>query len=517
MTNVSKNMLFAFLVAVSATVLSLGAFATTVHADDYGFGVDGGGYSDFSSYGGGYSDFSSYGGGYDDYSTYGGGYSDFSSYGGGYDDYSTYGGGYSDFSSYGGGYNDFSSYGGGYSDFSQYSDSYNPGYIATDSYNPGYYETDSYNPGYYATDSYNPGYYATDSYNPGYYATDSYVAEYMDSYAAGNPILGGFSGGSFGGGSSFGGGGFSMPKFGSTGGCTTCHTQTYTPPRTTPGCTNCNPPRPNPTCTTCGGSNVTNTNINTNTNTWIDNSIVDNSINGSFNTNISNSGNTSITTVTPVPVQPIIQYQQQIAAPYCVITLQNAGAYTAQATLVWSSSNAQSAYITSIGNVAPNGTRVVTGFANQTYSLTVTGQGGSYTCHTQYTPTYVPPAPITPSVSLTQIPYTGLALGPVAQALYWLSLFSVAAAGAYLLVYFKGGALAAVGASMNRRQNHFVVSEQETEEVSAPEVTVEEVEEVAAPAASLNFLPTMASGQTRDIMSVIRSIDGAPRIVINRA
>ncbi len=492
-------MLFAFLVAVSATVLSLGAFATTVHAADFdGGSFDGGGWYDAGSFGGG--------GFYDAGSYSGSDWYDAGSYNnGGFYDAGSYSGDFYDAGSQNSGWYDAGSPNGGWYDAST-------GYWETDSYNPGYYEKDSYNPGYYETDSYNPGYYETDSYNPGTYQTDSYVSSYMDQYAAGNPIM---SGGSYGGGSYGGGyttgGGYSMPSI-STGGCTTCHSQSYPKPVPTPVCTTCNHPVPTPTCTTCGGSSVTNTNM------WIDNSIIDNSINGSFNTTIKDSYNTTM--LTPVvPQQPIVYTQP---APYCVITLQNAGAYTAQATLVWSSTNAQSAYITQVGSVAPNGTRVVTGFANQMYSLTVTGQGGTYTCNTQpYTPTYIPQAPITPSVSLTQIPYTGLALSPMAQAMYWLALLSVAAAGGYLLVYYKGGALALAGA-MNRltaqagRQNHFVVSEQETEEVITPEAV--ETEEVAAPTVdAMSFLPAMQEMKTRDVMSVMHSEDGTPRLVIARA
>jgi hypothetical protein len=249
---------------------------------------------------------------------------------------------------------------------------------------------------------------------------------------------------------------------------------------------------------------------------YTDNSYTDNSINGSFNTSINNSGNTHITTAAPViPQQQIVYtYQQQIAAPYCVINLTNGGAYSATATLVWSSSNATSAYISQIGSVAPNGTRVVTGFANQSYSLTVTGQGGTYTCVSQpFTPTYVPPAPIYPSVSLSQIPYTGLALSPLAQAMYWLALLSVAAAGGYLLVYFKGSALAFAG--MTRRQNHFVASEMDAEEVEAPAAV--EAEEATTPVANAFSLPTMSETKTQDSMHVIRNAFGVPQIVINRA
>ncbi len=403
-------------------------------------------------------------------------------------------------------------------------------YMTASPYGEDYYMTASpYGEDYYMTASpYGDDYYMTASpYGDDYYMTASpegytdytyttYADDYFQSqgfgsgYTTGGGSMGGgsFGGGSFGGGST--GGGYRMPSFGSTGGCLTCHSQSYPTPRPTPQ------PRPTPTpaCTTCGGSNVTNINTNTNTNTFIDNSI-----NDSFNTTVVGDNNVvgggyqgvAIATLGQVVAQPIIQYQAQ--APYCVITLTNAGQYSAQATLVWSSSNASSAYIMTLGAVAPNGQRHVTGYANQTYSMTVTGQGGTYTCHTQpFTPTYV--QPINPSVSLDQIPYTGLALSPIAQAIYWLSLFSVAAAGAYLLVYFKGGTLALAGFA-TRRSNHFVVSEQEAAEITTP--IVEEAEEVTTPVASTFSLPSLAETKTRDAMQMIRNAAGIPQIVISRA
>ncbi len=583
MTNVSKNLLFAFSVFVSATVLSLGAFATTVQAsEDWGYSdFGGGGWSDYSSYDGGYSDYSSYDSGYSDYSSYDSwgdtGYdswSDYSSYDSGYNDTNSYDSGWSDYSSYDSGWYDTNSYDSGWNDTSSYDsgwtdmDSYNPGFYETDSYNPGFYETDSYNPGFYETDSYNPGFYETDSYNPGFYETESYnPGSYQnESYNPGFTTGGGYTtgGGSQQGGGYTTGGGYQMqmprptpptPTPGCTSncyprptpptpGCTsncypqphpTCPTNTtgtypncrtiptpvptcpqnttgtYPNCRTIPTCTtNC---YPQPTCTTCGGHT---TNTNTNVNTIIDNSIIDNSINGSFNTNISNSGNVT-TLYQAVPQQPVI-YQQPIA-PYCVITLANAGAYAAQATLVWSSSNAQSAYITSVGAVAVNGTRPITGYSNQVYSLTVTGQGGTYTCSTQaYTPGYVPPTITNPTVSLTQIPYTGLDLGPVGEAMYWLSIAAVAAAGAYLVVYHKGGALAFATTALtaSRSRNHFVVSEEEAEEISTPVVEIEE--EVATPVVStFNFLPAFNASKTTDTMAMELSSDGTPRLVISRA
>ncbi len=499
-----------------ALVLSVGAFASVAHAQEWGdsYSYDGGGFGDSYSYDGG----SGWG---DSYSYDGGsGWGDSYSYDGGNawgDSYST-DGGYGDLYSYDGsnsGGNLYSYDGGG----NLYSYDGGGNLYTADGGN--LYTYDGGN--LYTLDNGGNLYTAEDQ--NGYYV-DEYMDEYAQEYAqqnGGSYGGGSFGGGSFGGGSSMGG--FSIPSFGSTGGCTSCHSQTPIP---TPTCTrNCYPTPapvcpagttgtypnchtiPVPTCTTCGGSNTTN--INTNTNTY-----VDNSINGSFNTNISNSGNTTI--LAPVVPQQQVVYQQN-AAPYCVISLTNAGSYNAQATLVWSSSNATSAYISQVGSVAPNGQRYVTGYANQTYSLTVSGQGGTYTCQTQpFTPTYVPQAPITPSVSLTQIPYTGLALSPFAAAMYWLSLLSVAAAGGYLLVYYKGGALAFAGASLSRRQNHFVVSEQEAEEIEAPVTTEVVEEEVATPIANvLNFLPAMAESKTRDAMQMIRNANGMPQIVINRA
>lgn len=72
-----------------------------------------------------------------------------------------------------------------------------------------------------------------------------------------------------------------------------------------------------------------------------------------------------------------------------------------------------------------------------------------------YSPTWVPPTTASytprwttpvrssyPYVALSQIPYTGFDYGPVGNALYWLALVLFAALGAYLIVFYKGGALA---------------------------------------------------------------------------
>ncbi len=73
------------------------------------------------------------------------------------------------------------------------------------------------------------------------------------------------------------------------------------------------------------------------------------------------------------------------------------------------------------------------------------------------TTTYVPPiVRANPQyVALSQIPYTGFDLGPVGNAIYWMSLLGVSAAGAYLLIYYKGGALLFVGSLLKGSNNDF--------------------------------------------------------------
>ena len=69
---------------------------------------------------------------------------------------------------------------------------------------------------------------------------------------------------------------------------------------------------------------------------------------------------------------------------------------------------------------------------------------------TYYTPTYTYPNnnytyPMNtsyPTVSLTQIPYTGFDLGTAGDIAYWLSIIAVAISAAYLLMYYQGGTYA---------------------------------------------------------------------------
>jgi hypothetical protein len=360
------------------------------------------------------------------------------------------------------------------------------GYFGSGTIQDGYFGSGTIQDGYFGGGTVQDGYRGAGTVQDGYLGTPTYNAScgcYETSYGAS-------SGGSFGGGF---GGGFKMPSFG---GMSIVPPSYPTPPRPTPTphYPQPTPPRPTPT-TPSTPININNVNTNTNTNTNV---------------------NTNVTTVTPVTPGPIVQYvypySQQYPtyyptqAPYCVITASNQYNYgNGMISLTWSSSGATSAYITpGLGQVAPNGSTTLYGYNNTVYTMTVSGPNGSYTCHTQ---SYVNPiTPVSPYVSLTQIPYTGLALGPIGNALYWMGLISVAVAGAYLLVYYKGGMLALAGqtlsASMARRSQ-----EEEATPVEAPHQ-----EKVAA----LAHLPVQET-TTRDAMKIVRSEDGTPRLVISRA
>lgn len=139
------------------------------------------------------------------------------------------------------------------------------------------------------------------------------------------------------------------------------------------------------------------------------------------------------------------------SAPYCTISITNQYGYgygygSGQATLTWYSTGATSAFINPyVGTVPTSGSRTVT--ANQMYTMTVWGPGGSATCQTQAQymtpPPYSPGSPVyaptysAPYVSLAQMPYTGFGdlLGSAAA---WFAIVVAALGGAYVLIRFKG-------------------------------------------------------------------------------
>ncbi|OGG82872.1 hypothetical protein A3A42_00920 [Candidatus Kaiserbacteria bacterium RIFCSPLOWO2_01_FULL_55_25] len=238
--------------------------------------------------------------------------------------------------------------------------------------------------------------------------------------------------------------------------------------------------------------------------------------------------NTNVAPVSQATPQHIVQYVSQPSyptyypvyqptynypvyntqLPYCTITATTG--YNGLVTLYWSSSYATSGFISpSVGSVAPNGSTSLYNYGNGVYTMTVSGQGGSNTCRTSY----VQPVVQTPTVSLTQIPYTGFDFGPVGNAMYWVSMFAFAAAGAYLLVYFRGGAFALVGSTLGnlRRKPEMTVAPAHVA-VAAPVAAV-----APKPVASFENLPTMESSSTKDAMSISRAANGAPQLIVTRS
>lgn len=149
--------------------------------------------------------------------------------------------------------------------------------------------------------------------------------------------------------------------------------------------------------------------------------------------------------------------------------------YDNSVTVTWWSSGATNAYLTGFGSVALSGSQTVSGYQQSTYTLTVSGPGGSTSCSAtspfydagtnhQYSykhgvnylssPTFAYPvysypysagvvyteAP-TNYVTLTQVPYTGFDFGTFGNSLYWLAMILVAMMGAYFIVYSHAGLL----------------------------------------------------------------------------
>ena len=274
-----------------------------------------------------------------------------------------------------------------------------------------------------------------------------------------------------------------------------------------------------------------NTNVNTNTNN-------DTSVN--TNTNVASVGDI-INNVAPIinvnagPSHRPVDYE--FPRPVCTMFASNNYGPT---TLTWTSHNATTAFISpGVGNVAVNGAVTVYPQGYTTYTLTVTGPGGSATCQAvaNYAPGYTvtPPAPHAPApyVALSQIPYTGFDYGPVGNAMYWGALLSFAAAAGYLIVYGLPAMglpkLALVGAFAGGRFGQRGKNEYNTAEVAevfkqnlvtSTEVTPESEPHVEeAPAVNTYSLPVATSshaGVTSDAMIIDRSATGAPRIVIAR-
>lgn len=250
-------------------------------------------------------------------------------------------------------------------------------------------------------------------------------------------------------------------------------------------------------------SNITNTTV-TNTN-------IDNSINDSFNNYNSN----NVAYVAPATPQYPVVYSSP--APYCTIHQAQASGYGVNSVyLSWSSTNANSAYLSNVGSVNVNGSTTVWNSGNTVYTLTVYGNGGSATCQTTvsaYTPA--------PYVSLTQIPYTGFDLGTFGNAMYWAGLLVFALGAGYLAVYYVP-ALAFAGVRSERKYAPVVapMAPVMLKKEAATSPSADGVQPiVAAIRLSASQSQTRQAGKagTTDAMAIVASKDGSmPKIVISR-
>ena len=148
-----------------------------------------------------------------------------------------------------------------------------------------------------------------------------------------------------------------------------------------------------------------------------------------------------------------------------------------------------------------------------TYPQNYNYQAYNYPSYTPvYTPTYVAPSP---SISLSQIPYTGFDFGPVGNAMYYLSLLAFAAAGAYLLVYYSGNAMSFATAGFRTISKSRIVNAP----AKLVQATAKQIEKaVEAPVLSPIQNLAVAEHGTTDSMVLTHSKDGsAPRIVITRS
>ncbi|HEV3244981.1 MAG TPA: hypothetical protein VG102_01330, partial [Candidatus Paceibacterota bacterium] len=246
-------------------------------------------------------------------------------------------------------------------------------------------------------------------------------------------------------------------------------------------------------------------------------------------TTFSNSGNT--TTVIPIAQAPI-SYPVQYNIPLsCTISVsQNAIQSGQYAYLTWQSSGATSATLSNYGNVAPNGSLSVQPYGSTSYVLTIYGANGqTATCNTAVTM-----ANNYPSVTLSQIPYTGFDFGTMGDAMYFAMLAAFALSAGYLLVYYRGGVGAFAGAMIPpfakasqgeasrkvvaRKTVTTVASVAKVEAKVAPvvEKKIEAPVESPVHVATLASLPAFASSRpTNDSMAIAHD-GGVPHIVISR-
>lgn len=143
------------------------------------------------------------------------------------------------------------------------------------------------------------------------------------------------------------------------------------------------------------------------------------------------------------PYTPPVSYTY----PVCTITTSNQVVSYGQSTTVsWSAQNAVSGWIEKIGSVGTYGSVVVRPERSTNYVGHFTDRGGqSVVCSAQvmvqmpfiHGPQIIPPQANVPFVTLSQVPYTGLDLGPFGTFMYFVSLTLWCLYMTYLVVIKK--------------------------------------------------------------------------------
>lgn len=184
--------------------------------------------------------------------------------------------------------------------------------------------------------------------------------------------------------------------------------------------------------------------------------------NSTYTLTVMGTNGQTVTCQTSVVVQNIVNQ-----VPYCTIYANPTSVQRGQSAMItWTSQNAQSAQLSSVGSVGVNGSMNVTPYQPTTYTLTVwsaTGQQATCSASIQMNqppyfppPTYYPPQPpiyyppqpptiyppiqyYPPNIPISYIPYTGQG-SPIGNIVLFGLIVAASLSGAYLLLYSRGGA-----------------------------------------------------------------------------
>ena len=169
------------------------------------------------------------------------------------------------------------------------------------------------------------------------------------------------------------------------GGTANCQTTVVVQQQQTPSCSI----SANPSSVQSGGSSTLTWSSTNATSATLNQSIGNVGLSGSYTVSPAVTTTYTLTVTGPggtVNCQTYITVQQQ-QTPSCTINANPSNVqYGGSSTLMWSSTNATSATLTDFGSVATNGSQTASNIYNsKTYTLTVTGPGGSANCQTTVT------------------------------------------------------------------------------------------------------------------------------------